>query len=83
MSDSKNKGKPGGKGGKPVAKGGAGPMIYVYAPSGELIEKHAAPDMPMRCAFGDSDLGSLYLTTGGGEVYRARDTGRKGVKRHA
>ena len=25
MSDSKNKGKPGGKGGKPVAKGGAGP----------------------------------------------------------
>ncbi|HEV7800199.1 MAG TPA: SMP-30/gluconolactonase/LRE family protein, partial [Burkholderiales bacterium] len=65
------------------AKGGAGSMIYVYTPSGELLETHAAPDMPMRCAFGDADMGSLYLTTGGGELYRAKDTGRKGVQRRA
>jgi gluconolactonase len=64
------------------SKGGAGAMIYVFAPSGELKEKQPAPnDSPMRIAFGDADLGSLYLTTEGGHLYRARDTGHKGVKR--
>lgn len=61
---------------------GPGPMLYVFAPSGALIEKHPAPsDLPMRCAFGDHDLGGLYLTTGEGHLYRARDTGHKGVRR--
>ncbi len=64
------------------AKSGPGPMIYVFSAAGELVEKHAAPaDMPMRCAFGDAGLGSLYLTTGEGRLYRARETGRKGVQR--
>ena len=62
------------------AKSGPGPMIYVIAPSGALVEKHAAPaDAPMRCAFGDADLGSFYVTTGGGEVYRAKGIGRRGA----
>jgi gluconolactonase len=61
---------------------GPGPAIYVFSPSGELEAKHAAPaDMPMRVAFGDADMGSLYLTTGGGHLYRAKNTGRKGVQR--
>ena len=61
---------------------GPGAMIYVLSPGGEVVAKQAAPaDMPMRIAFGDADLSSLYLTTGGGHLYRAKNTGRKGVKR--
>lgn len=64
------------------SKAGAGAMIYVFAPSGELKEKLAVPaDSPMRIAFGDADLGSLYLTSEGGCLYRAKETGHKGVKR--
>jgi gluconolactonase len=64
------------------AKSGPGPMVYVYSPSGSLLEKHPAPsDLPMRCAFGDADLSGLYLTTGEGQVYRAKGIGRKGVGR--
>jgi gluconolactonase len=61
---------------------GVGPMIYVYSPAGALIEKHPAPaDNPMRCAFGDADRGSLYLTTGEGHLYRAQGIDRKRVRR--
>lgn len=64
------------------SKAGAGAMIYVFAPSGELREKLAVPaDSPMRIAFGDADLASLYLTSEGGCLYRAKETGHKGVKR--
>ena len=60
----------------------AGAFVYVFSPSGELQAKQPAPaDMPMRCAFGDADLSSLYVTTEGGELYRARNTGLKGIKR--
>jgi sugar lactone lactonase YvrE len=63
-------------------KSGVGPMLYVISPSGTILESHAAPaDMPMRCAFGDAGLGSLYLTAGDGALYRAKNTGRRGVKR--
>lgn len=61
------------------AKSGAGPMVYVIAPSGTILEAHPAPaDLPMRCAFGDAGLTSLYLTAGDGSLYRCRDTGRRG-----
>jgi sugar lactone lactonase YvrE len=64
------------------AKGGAGALVYVFSPSGELKEKHPAPaDAPTRVAFGDSDLASLYVTTEGGHLYRSKDTGLKGAKR--
>lgn len=63
-------------------KSGPGPLIYVFSPSGAILETHAVPgDQPMRCAFGDADLGSLYVTTGDGNVYRAKATGRRGFKR--
>ena len=63
-------------------KGGAGPMLYVISPEGTIVDSHPAPaDMPMRCAFGDSGLGSLYVTAGDGAIYRARDTGRRGRER--
>jgi gluconolactonase len=63
-------------------KGGAGPMLYVISPSGTILESHPAPaDMPMRCAFGDAGLSSLYVTAGDGGLYRARNTGRRGLQR--
>jgi gluconolactonase len=63
-------------------KGGLGPMIYVIAASGTVVETHPAPaDMPMRCAFGDAGLASLYLTAGDGGLYRATNTGRRGFQR--
>ncbi len=61
---------------------GAGPLVYVYSAAGELLESHVAPcDLPMRCAFGDAGLDSLYLTAGDGCLYRARGIGRRGVAR--
>ena len=65
------------------AKGaGAGPMVYVISPQGAVLESHALPgDLPAKCAFGDSDLSSLYVTTGEGALYRAKSTGRRGIKR--
>ena len=65
------------------AKGaGAGPMVYVISPQGAVLESHALPgDLPAKCAFGDSDLSSLYVTTGEGALYRAKATGRRGIKR--
>jgi gluconolactonase len=63
-------------------RGGAGPMLYVITPAGTIIESHPAPaDMPMRCAFGDAGLDSLYVTAGDGALYRAKGTGRRGLKR--
>lgn len=63
-------------------KTGAGPFIHVYSPTGELLESHLAPcELPMRCAFGDPALDSLYLTAGDGCLYRARGTGRRGTDR--
>jgi len=60
-------------------RSGPGPLIYVFSPSGAVQETHPLPgDMPMRCAFGDVDLASLYVTTAGGNLYRARATGRRG-----
>ena len=35
----------------------------------------------MRVAFGDAGFDSLYLTTGEGQLFRAKGTGRKGLKR--
>lgn len=63
-------------------KGGLGPMVYVISDSGTVLEAHPAPaDMPMRCAFGDAGLTSLYLTAGEGGLYRATNTGRRGLQR--
>ena len=63
-------------------KSGTGPFVHVYSPAGELLESHLAPcELPMRCAFGDAALDSLYLTAGDGCVYRARGTGRHVIAR--
>ena len=60
-------------------KAGPGPLVCVFSPSGALVESHPVPsDQPMNCAFGDADLASLYVTTAGGELLRAKNCGRRG-----
>jgi gluconolactonase len=58
---------------------GPGPMIYVFSPGGRVIETHPLPfDAPVRVAFGDEDLSSLYVTGGDGYLYAARGISRQG-----
>ena len=58
---------------------GPGPLIHVFSPSGRILETHPVPvDRPTNCTFGDPDLGTLYVTTGGGHLFRVRNTGRRG-----
>ena len=50
----------------------AGPdAIWIWNPTGELIDKIVCPSKPINCAFGDSDMRSLYVTCMGG-LYRQR-----------
>ena len=50
----------------------AGPTdIWIWSPSGKLVEKIACPTKPINCTFGDQDMRSLYIT-GPGAVYRQR-----------
>ena len=64
------------------SKSGPGPRIYVFSPDGALLESQPAPaDQPMRVAFGDAGLSSLYLTAADGNLYRAKNTGRRGIPR--
>ena len=58
--------------------GGPGPSIYVFAPTGEVLERHPVPaKRPTNCAFGDEDLRTLYITSTEGHLFRAR-TDRQG-----
>jgi gluconolactonase len=61
------------------AKCGPGPLVYVFAPGGAVLETQALPfDLPMNCAFGDDGLTSLYVTNAAGELWRAADCGLQG-----
>jgi gluconolactonase len=52
---------------------GPGPLLYVFDPSGRVVETHESPDpRPTNCCFGDDDLKSLYVTGSNGCLYRAR-----------
>lgn len=57
---------------------GPGPMIYVFAPDGRVLETHPVPvNQPTNCTWGDADLRTLYVTTGAGVLFRVR-TNRQG-----
>jgi gluconolactonase len=57
---------------------GPGPMIYVFAPNGRVLETHPVPShRPTNCTFGGPDLTTLYVTTGSGHVFRTQ-TERRG-----
>ena len=58
--------------------GGPGPMIYVFSPTGRVLETHPIRvERATNCCFGDRDMKTLYVTTGGGHLFRAR-TNRTG-----
>ena len=58
---------------------GPGPLVYIFSPTGAILEAHAVPaDQPLNCAFGDAGLGSLYVTTTAGHLFRVPSTGRTG-----
>jgi gluconolactonase len=58
---------------------GPGPMIYVFAPNGRVLETHPVPfDRPTNCTWGGSDLSTLYVTVGTGHLLAAR-TERRGA----
>jgi len=60
-------------------RSGPGPLVYVFAPSGAVIESHPIPvDLPNKCCFGGPALDTLYVTTGGGHLCRATAGGRRG-----
>jgi gluconolactonase len=56
-------------------RSGPGPLIQVLSPQGVVIASHPFPaDLPNRCCFGGAALDTLYVTTGGGALYRAKAT---------
>lgn len=58
--------------------GGPGPSIYVFSPSGEVLERHPVPcRRPTNCAFGGSHFTTLYVTSIEGFLFRA-ETERTG-----
>jgi gluconolactonase len=58
--------------------GGPGPLIYVFSPTGRVIETHPVPaNRPTNCCFGGPDLTTLYVTTTDGHFYKA-ETDRVG-----
>lgn len=62
---------------------GPGPLVYVFAPTGAVIETHALPaDNPQCVAFGEAGLDALYVTTADGSLLRARHSGRRGHSVH-
>ncbi len=53
--------------------GGPGPSIYVFSPSGEVLERHPVEcKRPTNCAFTGEDLSTLYVTSTEGHLFRAR-----------
>jgi gluconolactonase len=62
-------------------RGGPGPRIAVFSPTGQVLAEHALPEPPTNCCFGDDDLRTLYVTTLEGSLFRAR-TDRQGVRLH-
>jgi len=61
---------------------GPGPMIYVFAPSGQPLESHPVPaDAPTNCTCGGKDLATLFVTTADGNLFQVKNTRRKGVAR--
>ena len=58
---------------------GPGPRIAVFAADGTVLEEHPLPaGDPTNCAFGGTDLATLYVTTLDGRLYRVTNTGRRG-----
>ena len=59
-------------------QGGPGPMLYVFSPTGRVLETHPiACNRPTNVCFGGPGLTTLYVTSTDGHFYRA-ETDRVG-----
>jgi gluconolactonase len=59
-------------------QGGPGPMIYVFSPTGRVLETHPVPCLrPTNCCFGGPDMTTLYVTSTQGHFFRV-ETDRVG-----
>ena len=59
-------------------RAGPGPLIYVFSPTGRVLETHPVPClMPTNCCFAGPDMTTLYLTSAEGHLFRA-ETDRVG-----
>ena len=57
---------------------GAGPMIYVFSPTGRVLETHPVPAIrPTNCCFGGPDMTTLFVTSTDGHFFKA-ETNRVG-----
>lgn len=62
-------------------KSGPAPSIYVFSPSGEVLDRHSFPEnRPTNCTFGGPDGSTLYVTDLTGSLYAA-ETDRSGYVR--
>ena len=58
--------------------GGPGPMIYVFSPSGGVLETHPiSAERPTNCTFAGPDLTTLYVTSVEGHLFEVH-TSRQG-----
>ncbi len=61
---------------------GPGPMIYVFSPTGRVLETHPVPALrPTNCCFGGPGRTTLYVTSTDGHFFRA-ETDRVGWAIH-
>ena len=61
-------------------RSGPGSRIAIFATDGTVLEEHLLPSAggPTNCAFGGTNLDTLYVTTLDGRLYRVPNTGRRG-----
>ena len=52
---------------------GPGPLIYVFAPNGRVLETHPVPCIrPTNCCFGGPDRSVLFVTSAEGHFFKAQ-----------
>jgi gluconolactonase len=52
---------------------GPGPMIYVFSPTGRVLETHPVPaNRPTNCCFGGPDMTTLFVTSTEAHFFRAK-----------
>ena len=52
---------------------GAGPMLYVFSPTGRVLETHPIPaSRPTNVCFGGPDMTTVFVTTGHGHFFKAQ-----------
>jgi len=52
---------------------GSGPMLYVFSPSGRVLETHPVPaNRPTNVCFGGPDMTTIFVTSTNGHFFRAQ-----------